>query len=139
MRALIFYPNVTLRGHFFALTLKFCSHPPKAYMGHSKNNEANVLQNGPKNDISLIHFNIITAEYRLTKTSPDPSLHAIFLSCPIIFGMTHIIIVVCKNMGIYSTCLTYPFSMGGLVWKVFQILKIPFLSLVPFQNSLVLM
>ncbi len=45
-------------------------------LGHSKNNEANVLQNGPKNHISLIHFSRIN------------SLHAIFLSCLIIFGVT---------------------------------------------------
>ncbi len=56
------------------------------YMGHSKNNEANVLQNGQK------------------KTYIN-SLRAIFLSCLIIIGMTHIMCIVVMSK--YDTFKVY--------------------------------
>ena len=70
-------------------------------MGHSKNNEANVLQNGQKSYIWYIS-NVSKGcptkfwEIRylcgasLSHHCRINSLHAIFLSCLIIFGMTHI-------------------------------------------------
>ena len=72
-------------------------------MGHSKNNEANVLQNSPK----IIYLWYISTSFFLKVSEPATqvkwlltwvshhsrinSLHAIFLSCLIIFGMTHIV------------------------------------------------
>ncbi len=52
-------------------------------MGHSKNNEANVLQNGPK-IISLIHFNIIYITTNMSK----PSQQNKFPACNI-FELPH--------------------------------------------------
>ena len=65
------------------------------HKGHSKNNETNVLQNGPK----IIYLWYISTSFFLTQVkwlltwvshrSRINSLHAIFLSCLIIFGTTH--------------------------------------------------
>ncbi len=40
----------------------------EAFMGHSKNFEANVITKWPKNHISLIHFNIIFPDFEGLRT-----------------------------------------------------------------------
>ena len=79
-------PLVTV--HYFFQNSVQCT-PSWRYRGHSKNNEANVLQNGRK---IIYLWYISTSFFLITRVSHHCriiSLHAMFLSCLIIFGMTH--------------------------------------------------
>ncbi len=60
-------------------------------MGHSKNNEANVLQNAVKMAQKWYISDTFQHLTWVSHRSRINSLHAIFLSCLIIFGMTHML------------------------------------------------
>ncbi len=76
-------------------------------MGHSKNNETNVLQNGPK----IIYVWYISASC-IGDCNTDNEGYPIFFSCLIIFGMTLIWIFI-SNINVID-------CRGMNFWKVFE-------------------